>query len=519
MSSLGYLFFTQLKNQLKQLIHRPSQLIATILVVVLLGFMLLTGQSTPVNLEELLPPSYLSAMVLGFYTLMFFLVAHNGLSSGASFYTMADVSLLFSSPISTRRVLFYGLVKQLGTSVLLGFFLIFQYSWMHNLFGLTLPGLLIILLGYALTIFCAQLTSMAIYSLTAGDDGKQSFAKKVYWGCIAWSLLAIAVPFFLSTGSWMERLVNAANSPLSLLIPIGGWIGNAVNAALGQNILVAGGGFVLAVMFIAAVILLITRTDSDFYEDVLQATEVAHSAITAKKEGKMQDVVPKNVKVGKTGLGHGKGADAFYYKHKLENRRARIFLFDGMGLIMGICLLFLSFLMRDAGVAAIFALATYLQFFSMMTGRWIKELILPYVYLVPQPAFRKLLAICREQIRSICAEAVVLMIVVGVIIEASPLVIVAMIAARIGYGVLYMAGNILAERILGGLTNKIITFTLYFVILLLVAAPGILLGSVAGIFIGTAVGLLVTLLWNLLASAIIGFACKDILNCAELNNR
>ena len=62
-------------------------------------------------------------------------------------------------------------------------------------------------------------------------------------------------------------------------------------------------------------------------------------------------------------------------------------------------------------------------------------------------------------------------------------------------------------------------FTLYFLILLVVAAPGIILGIVAGIFTGTAAGLLVTFLWNLLAAAVIGFACKDILNCAELNNK
>ena len=120
MSSLRYLFFTQLKNQVKELLHRPSQLVSVILVAALLGFMLL-GSSAPVNAQELLPSSYLSAMVLAFYALMFFMVAHNGLASGASFYTMADVSLLFSSPISNRRVLLYGLVRQMGTSVLLGF--------------------------------------------------------------------------------------------------------------------------------------------------------------------------------------------------------------------------------------------------------------------------------------------------------------------------------------------------------------------------------------------------------------
>ena len=126
---------------------------------------------------------------------------------------------------------------------------------------------------------------------------------------------------------------------------------------------------------------------------------------------------------------------------------------------------------------------------------------------------------CREQVRSMAAEAVLVMVLLGLLLGASPLVIAAMVAARIGYGLLYMAGNILVERVLGGMVNKILIFSLYFLILLLVAAPGIILGIVSGILLGTAAGLAATMVWNLLASAVIAFACRDILNCAELNNK
>ena len=519
MKSLGYLVVTQFKNQLRELLHRPSRLITAIFVVAMLAVVLFAGGQTPQAGEEMLPLSLLIGVVVAFYAVMFIMIARSGIISGASFYTMADVSMLFPSPIPTRTILLYGLVRQLGTSVLLGFFLIFQYSWLHNLFGLELPGLIAILAGYAVTIFTAQITSMALYSVTAGDDRRRAAAKKLFAGAVVLALAGAGVPMALGSGGLLDRAAGAASSPFTLLIPCGGWLGQAVSTAMGGNPLLAAGGLLLAAAYIAAVLVLILRTDSDFYEDVLQATEVSHSAITAKKEGKMQDVVPKHVKVGKIGIGRGSGADAFYYKHKLENRRARIFLLDGMSLIMAVCLLFFGYLMKDAGVAVVFAFAAYLQFFTTITGRWIKELTLPYVYMVPQPAFRKLLAVCREQVRSMAAEAVLVMVLLGLLLGASPLVIAAMVAARIGYGLLYMAGNILVERVLGGMVNKILIFSLYFLILLLVAAPGIILGIVSGILLGTAAGLAATMVWNLLASAVIAFACRDILNCAELNNK
>lgn len=519
MKGISYLARTILKNQLRELIRTPARLIGSIFIAALFVLMLF---SSPAEDTVQMPRAYLTAGVAALYALMFFLIARSGLNAGASFYSMADIGLLFTAPISSRTILFYGLFKQLGTSLALGFVLVFQYSWLHNLFGIDLPDLTVILLGYAFTVFSAQLASMLIYSLTAGSDRRRGIAKGIFGGAVVLAAAAVGVPALTSGGSLLEGAVAAANGPLSLLILPAGWVSSAVRLRFGGELLPGAAGAALSVLFLVLMVFLITQVDADFYEDVLKATEVSHTALTAKKEGKVQDVLPQNIKVGKTGIGSGKGALAFYYKHKLENRRARVFLMDGLSLIMAAMTLAFGFFMRDSGgVLAAFAFACYLQLFTTASGRWVRELLLPYVYMVPQPAFQKLVAICLEQVRASALEALIVMIPLGLICGASPVVIAAMVAARIGYSLFFIAGNLLIERVLGWLNSKTVILFLYFLIMIVLAVPGIILAVAASALLpwGTAAALLATLVWNLLLSAAIVFFCRDVLLYVELNNR
>ncbi|MGI5893135.1 MAG: putative ABC exporter domain-containing protein [Candidatus Merdivicinus sp.] len=521
MKGILFLVRSTFRNQLKEMIRTPGRLIGTIVVVVMLGITLLGGTSSGGG-ETVLPFEMLTALVTAVYAFLFFVTVRNGLNAGATFYSMADVCLLFSAPIQSRTILFYGLIRQLGMSLLVGFLLIFQYGWLHNVFGLSVDGMILILIGYALTIFCAQLCAMLLYSITAGSDRKRSVAKAIYWAVILLDVAVLAIPAFFSQQPLTLAASNAANSTLSLLIPCAGWISAAVRLYFGETLFLGSVGLVLSIVLIGLLLLIITHMETDFYEDVLRATEAAHSAITAKKEGKVQDVLPQNIKVGKTGLGGPNGAFAFFSKHKLENRRARIFLMDGMSLIMAAITLGFGFFMRDSGgAAAAFAFACYLQLFTTASGRWLRELLLPYVYMVPESSAKKLIAICMEQIRMIILESLIVMIPLGLICKASPLVIIAMVFARIGYGFFYMAGNILIERILGWMVNKTLILLLYFLIMMVLAAPGIALAFLSAALLGgnIAAALLATLLWNLLVTAGVILFCRDMLSYAELNNR
>ncbi len=527
MKALLYLVFTNIKNTIKDLKKHPSKLILVAFFVILLAITIISGNATKQveakagNIEEL----YAGVFILCAMT--FFMNAMTGFSSGASFFSMADVNLLFLTPISTKKILFYGLIQQMSQSFLVGFFIFFQYSWLNGRYGIGMFGLFAILVGFAFTIFCSQLTSMLIYSFTNNNEKLKKILKT---SIIIFALIIVAVlakDVLLSSGNKIEAALNSVNANWVNFIPVVGWIKAVTVSMIKYDFVQLAIAVVAIIAYIIIFTTIIVKYNVDFYEDVLQATEVSHSAITAKKEGKLSEA-PKNVKLGKTGIDKGFGSGVFFYKHMLENRRSGGLIIDKTSIIFMATNLFFTFIFSgisdiESKVIPVFVFSTYMQIFSIATGRWARELILPYIYMIPESAFKKLINVVKESVLKIVVEAIVLFIIIGFILKAQAYEIIFCIIARIGFGILFIAGNVLIERILGSLTSKTLITFLYFVILIVLAVPGFVLGALLALALKTIPELIVVLgtafVWNILISVLIIYLCRDILNYAELNNR
>lgn len=523
MSALKYLFFTNIKNTIKDLKNHPAKLILTLLFVALLGFVIFTGNMDTPALEKMRDIQELYAGTFALYAISFILTAMAGFSSGASFYSMADISMLFMAPISSKKILIYGLIKQMGTSLWIGFFLFFQYAWLQNTYGIGVYGLFAIFIGYCITMFCAQLTAMTIYSFTSNNDKFKKQLKTIIVAICAIVVALILKDSLMPNVNKLKVIVDSTNATWILFVPVVGWLKTLTVGLMTYNFAFIAFGFVSTVFYVIALVYLVSRANADFYEDVLQATEVSFSAITAKKEGKISDT-PKNVKVGKTGINKGFGPNVFFHKHMLENRRSGMLFIDKNSLMfIGMCILFSIFMKETNSIIPAFAFATYMQVFTTAMGRWIRELTQPYIYMIPADPFKKLVCVAQENIFKIIIEAVILFIPIGIIVKASITEILVCIIARIGFGVLFMSGNILIERVLGTLTSKTLILFLYFIIMLLLAVPGFIFGalltSTLTAISETVVILMTTFVWNVAISALIIYLCRDILNYAELNNR
>ena len=518
MKALPYLYLTTLKNRIRSFFHKPAYWIVTLVMAGLLGFVIFAG-GQKVN-TAIRPIQELYAILSALFIVLFAYTAYRGVNRGTTLFSLADIHLLFPAPLKPQRILLYGLVKQMGTSLTVGLFLLFQYSWIHQQYGVPLSFLLLTLAGYGLTLFLGQLTAMTLYCTTHNSEKKRKTAKAALLSLCGLAALYVLLPVFSNASVWMEAGAGQLSRLPMLLFPVGGWMRALVAGVWGAQWAQVIWSLGLTFAYTAAGIALLGRLQTDFYEDVLKATETLHQTLTLKREGKVQEILPENVKVGRTGLNRGEGAAAYYYKHRLESRRARRFLLDTMSTVMLLASLAFAFIMRGEGLLPAFAFATYMQLFTVSSGRWVKELTRPYIYLLPETSFRKLIHCLRESTLGFVLEAVLLMIPMGLMLKLPPLEIAVAVLARVSFSLLFVAGNLLVEKLFGGMKVKALLIMLYFLIMILLVLPGtvlaIVLYSMSVLFLSVNITALAVLtLVNLIVAPLIFFLCRNVLNNPE----
>ena len=520
---LLYVLTTRLKNKIISIVKKPSQLLFIVIIAGMLGVTLVSGNKAGV-VYNTRPIEELFSICLVLFGISFVLTAFSGISKGASLFSMSDVNLLFSSPVKPIPILVYGLVQQMGTNLLLGFFILFQYTTLHSYYGVDFNFILIVFLLYAVVTFCGQLTAMVIYILTSSDDKKRATAKWTFIGiAVLYVGLLVLNGYNISPYSIPEGLVSVTSELPAMLFPVVGWGRMIISGIFSdeQNILYIALGSGLMLLYVATMVVLVKVKQTDYYEDVLKATEVSHSAITAKKEGKLTEAVPQNVKVGKTGIGAGSGSEVFYYKHRLESRRAKAFLFDVPTLVYMAVICAFSFIFKSMGILPVIVLSIYMQVFSVALGRWVKELIMPYVYLIPENPMKKLFNCLKESFVKITVEAVILFIIVGLIHELEPTEIVGLIILRISCGILFTATNLFSERFFGGIAIKVLSLILYFIFTMIFALPAIVLAVVLYemYFVELWSIYVLAAIMNVAVATLVFYMSRNVLQYAELNNR
>ncbi len=518
MRSLLYLLFLSYKNSLRQLLVNPGKLIFTLLIIALLVSTAIFGSEPPAPGESYAPLSQLTVMVLGLYLLIFYTSAKLGFSRGASFYGMSDVNLLFTAPLRSQSILIYGLIKQMGTSLWVGFFLLFQFAWLNSRFGITFGNLVVIILGFCLVYFTGQLTAMAIYMFCAEHDRRRTILKSTI--IVLCALLAVWVGYpLLSAPAKLTALFDTCNRPWADWLPIVGWMKAAVSAGISQQYGLAALWLLPWLLFCLLFVRLVSKSHGEFYEDVLSASEYSYNLRATAQSGNIAENVPTQVKTGKSGFRHGQGPWIFFFKHLRENRRTKLPFLD-TGIIMSlVSAVIFALITQGEGILPVFIFATYMQIFVISMGRWNKELLKPYVYLIPANNFHKLLAILAESLLKNFIDAIVVFTAVGLLLHLSPSQIAACVIARFGFSLILLAANILSERVMGGLNSKMLLLTLYFLLLLTIAAPGILLAVLLAEVWGLTSlfgGLAISCLWNAAAALLIILCCRNVLRTPEI---
>ncbi|MDD4296906.1 MAG: putative ABC exporter domain-containing protein, partial [Ruminiclostridium sp.] len=314
MNSLFYLIRKQLKNIIRGLASKPLALVGYIFIGIMLLGSMIAVLFMPSGIIRHGSNELFSAIFTGLITVAVYFSFKQGADKGSSYFRFSDVNFIFTSPIKANKVLLYGFIKRIGTSALIVMFSIFQLPNIKNNFVLKDYGVWLILLTVLLYSLLSQIPGMVLYTFTSVSNKRRVMAKRVLDALVLLFAFGFLVQV-LKKGNVAEAFVQYLNSSVFSAIPIVGQLRAIVAAAVYGIDSSFYYSIIILLVIIATFILILYKTDPDYYEDVLGATEQMEQRIKAKREGKGNGINNKTRKVKGEFL--SSGSKAIFEKHLL----------------------------------------------------------------------------------------------------------------------------------------------------------------------------------------------------------
>lgn len=504
MNSLAYLLVRSLKNSVWELRRNPAKLVLYLFVIVFIAVAFVTSLLAKGRTDGFSDLVWLKGILFAVFLLIFITAIQKGLSHGDVIFDMSDVNLLFVSPVSPHNILLYGVVRMMKTAFWAGFFLLFQSHSLASVYGIDFGGVLLILVAFILAASLMQILSLLIYSTTNGRP-KRRMAVRLLTVAMFLPMAAFGLRQLIETGGDpLATLAALLRAPVTAWTPVVGWVSEGALAFLTGNSAAGWLFFAVTAAAGAALVVYILLSRPDYYEDVLVASETSYEKKRALSGGQMnmEAMSGRKVRVTKTGIG-GTGAAALFRKHLRESFRANRFGLWGISsfLFAAGAALFALF-MKEGGIMILLPAFMWGQIMLIGMGRGLKELYTHYIYLIPEPSLSKIVWSNLEVAVKVFVESLFVFGIAGAIWGESLPLIAAAIVVFVLFSLLLLGINYLAMRWTGANINAGLLILLYFLAVVLIMLPGIVLAVVVGMFTagGAPAGLVALALWELAAA-------------------
>ena len=173
--------------------------------------------------------------------------------------------------------------------------------------------------GFIVSLLVSQIFTILIYSFCNGSRKRSAAVKRLLYAVVLLVLAYVAMTVY-EKGFSMETVCAAVTDPYLQWVPIIGWMtGGIFSAIRGFDML---GAVYFALLAAAALIALLAflKSDSDYYEDVLQNTETTYE-VQKGGQGRQYQYEPAGTK-------DPEGKDR---RHRPRMGRQRLFLQAGKG--------------------------------------------------------------------------------------------------------------------------------------------------------------------------------------------
>lgn len=218
-NGLLYLCQMNVKNRVKKLIRKPLKLIATIVGVLYFIMIPFFFKSSIDQLNMNNQHSF--GLIILLFTIYLSTPGYlSYLKRKGIVFTNADVHFLFSAPVSSKQIIFYGLSKTYYLQVIYEIALIVAAIFLFNVSALPL-------LLYVLSIFIFEIPMSYSLALIMYADEKISLNAKKVIRYTAYTFLllftALSAYYIYANGISVQSVIEVFQLPLILLFPIIGW--------------------------------------------------------------------------------------------------------------------------------------------------------------------------------------------------------------------------------------------------------------------------------------------------------
>lgn len=529
MKALTYLIIIQLKNRLLQLKKKPALLILYIFIAAMLVLVFFASfMSDREGYEMNFADQRILLLILGVLGILFLgTYVSTGLSTGSTLFSMPDVGLLFVAPISTKKILIYGLVSTLGKTILTSTFILFQVSTLKTSFGYGTKELLALIFIYVLMLVFGQLLAIATYIFASANSRRRTIVHAGIYVFLGLILIGYLLIWGGGQIGWFQAFLKMIDSSWFRFIPMGGWAIMFFSGVTSGTILDIVISLALFILFSAIFIIFLTSGKADYYEDVLQSTESTYQKLTAAKEGKTVSQPNKRIKFrdNDKGILKGKGASTIAYKNFLEMKRKSRFVYvDGFTIFSTIIVSFIAYNLRgkDGSSFGVLGMLLYIQFFITAFGPLKFELTKPHIYMIPEKSINKVFAASVSFMIKPIVDSVFIFTTLGIVGQVDIMQCIFLALSYSACNILYMGITILYQRVLGGQPNMIAKAFVGVGLLLLLLGPPVLVSVLVGFMLPKSLLFLANLpfiICCLLFTLVIFLTCGNLLDRAECTGK
>lgn len=427
-----------------------------------------------------------------------------------------DAVFFCSGPFSKKTILSYILITNILNSLFSTLFLLFYVVIFSGALSIPTPVILALSLGSIVAIYAITVITDYFYLLEIASE-KFRKIKRVLYAIILFIIVAIAGYYFIQADFQIQSTIDSMlDGQLFNFIPIFGWLRAGVLAIFSGDVTSAFINFGLLIGLSVIITILFISFKGDFYEKMLLDASWYSNLRRDAKAGKTTGN-QKIRSVDKADFRPGAGAIYSRILLQLKKTNSWITIRD-----VALVLLYLAIAFFGQLGFQFYQFYILIIVFTMITSDFIvKELKIPYIYLIPDKPFKKLWNLILPTL-----VKAILLITVAITLgwfafQVSILDYVTSLIMVIGYTFTLIASSIWCVKLLKSGTNAVAEQLIRLGIALLGIVPAIVISVILILMMPNDPNVLtyislISFVTNLLVSVLLIYLARSLLNGRDI---